>query len=261
MIELERPLAFFDLETTGVDTAKDRIIEIAVEVHYPAPQSPERKVRRLNPGIPIPAEATEVHGIRDEDVKDEPVFRQIAGGLKALLDPCDIAGFGVRRFDLPLLIAEWKRVGVVFDGKRLPSGAPRRIVDLQMLFHLENPRDLEAAVRRYVGTAHEGAHTAAADTAALPLVLAGILEQHTTLTATLDALHVRCDEYAPFRTEVERWFGDDLTAPVFQFGKHEGTSLRVVESGYLAWMFRQEDLDEEVKAFVREFVRRGGAAA
>lgn len=255
---VDRPLAFIDLETTGVDPAQSRIVEIAVEIHWPdlREAGPERKVRRLNPGVPIPAEATAVHGITDADVTNEPTFRQVALGLDELLAPCDIAGFNIRRFDLPLLVAEFKRAGHSFDAKRLPAGSPRRIIDLQMLFHLENPRDLEAAVRSYVGREHEGAHSAEADTAALPLVLEGMLAKHAHLTATLDALHARCDEFQPYRTAVENWFGDDLSKPVFQFGKNKGTPLGRVDNGYLDWMLRQNDMDADVKAFIRSYLRK-----
>lgn len=251
----DRSLAFLDLETTGTNVSEDRVVEIGIEIHRPG-FSPESMVRRFNPGVPIPAAASAVHGITDADVANEPSFLRRAAGIAGLLSPCDLAGFGIRRFDLPLLIAEWKRAGVTFDAKRLPSGEPRRIIDLQMLFYLENPRDLEAAVHHYVGKAHEGVHSAAADTAALPLVLTGMLEQHETLTATLDALHARCDEFQPFRGPVENWFGDDLRTPVFQFGKQKGAPLGRADRSYLDWMLRQADLDPDVKAFVRDFLER-----
>jgi DNA polymerase-3 subunit epsilon len=260
----DRALAFLDLETTGVDTAEDRIVEIAIEVHYPATvddpcPAPERKVRRLNPGVPIPAEATAIHGITDADVADAPLFGQVARSLATLLESCDVAGFNVRRFDLPLLVAEWKRAGVMFDAKRLPGGAPRRIIDLMMLFHLEQPRDLAAAVRCYAGAEHEGAHSAEADVGVLPDVLAGMLAQHEELAPDLGRLHARCDEYQPYRSETERWFGDDLEAPVFQFGKCKDLGLRDADNGYIGWMFKQSDIHDEVKQFVREFLRRGVA--
>lgn len=260
MIPLLRPLAFLDTETTGVDVQKDRVVEIAIEIHFPDGRAPERKVRRINPGVPIPADASAVHGITDADVAGEPTFRQVGVALRALLEPCDLIGFGLRRFDVPLLVAEWKRVGVTFDPKRLPSGERRRIVDLLMLFHLESPRDLTAAARIYAGVELADAHSAEADTGVLPSVLEGMLATHAALTPDLDQLHSRCDEYQPYRGPVETWFGDDLTKPVFQFGKNKGQSLRAADNGYIAWMLKQPDMDEDVKRFVREFLRRHAAA-
>lgn len=257
---VDRPLVFFDVETTGVDVAEARIVELAVEHHFPAGSPPLRKVRRFNPGVPIPAEATEVHGITDEMVAGEPPFRAYAKGIAAALEGCDLAGFNCRRFDVPVLVRELKRAGVAFDPKHLPEGEPRRIIDLQFLFHLEEPRDLAAAVRRYVGAEHEDAHSAEADVRVLPAILSGMLATHPSLVSLdLNALHVRCDEFQPFRTEVERWFGDDLEHPVFQFGNRKGKKLGD-DNGYISWMFKQDTIDEEVKQFIRDFLRRGVAA-
>lgn len=254
----DRPLAFFDLETTGKDVKNARVVEIGLEIYFPPGQGETyRRVRRVNPGVAIPADATEVHGITDADVADEPTFSQIARNLLAFLEQCDLAGFGVRRYDLPVLVHEFKRAGIRFDPRRLTSGEDRKIIDLLMLFHLEEPRDLAAAVRRYAERELEDAHSAAADTAVLPHVLLGMIAKHpATLSADLAALHARCDEYAPYESEVERWFGPDLENPVFQFGAHRDRPLLQAEEGYIAWMLRNADIDEDVKEFVREFLRR-----
>lgn len=254
----DRPLAFFDLETTGTSTANDRIVEVAVLVIEPGQAAQgDTKVRRLNPGVPIPAEASLVHGITDADVADCPTFRQIARSLWEALDPCDLCGFNIRRFDLPLLRSEFGRVGMDL---RVEG---RRIIDLQSLFHLEEPRDLAAATVRYAGCVLEDAHSAAADTEVLPAILAGQLAAHGHLDRDLDALHARCDELAPFQTEVNRWFGPDLDNPVFQFGKREGKSLEWVlrhDSGYIGWMMsKAEDMAGEVKRFVQSYRREVAA--
>lgn len=259
----DRPLCFVDLETTTANPSDARIVEIAVQVHSPAGGSPELRVRRLNPGVPIPAEATEVHGIHDEDVADCPPFKAVARDLFRMLRDVDLAGFNIRRFDLPILLAEWKRAGIGgFDPKTTWRGEPRRIIDLMQIFHLEEPRDLTAAARIYADVdLAEDAHSAEADTAVLPAILSGMLERYRHLPQDLDGLNARCDEYAPFQTEVERWFGD-AEKPVFQFGKHEGKTLDHVwenESDYIGWMIGKSDADESVKDFVRGWRRRGAA--
>lgn len=256
LLGLDRPLAFLDTETTGTSTAEDRIVELALVIIYPdteaGPGETYRKVRRLNPERPIPTEATAVHGIRDEDVAASPAFRQVAQSLWELLNPCDIAGFNARRFDLPILRAEFRRAGFSFEMQG------RRLIDLQYLFHLRERRDLGAAVRFYLDEDHGEAHTAEADTEVLPRLLAAQLERYPDLPANLDGLHAACDEFAPFQTEVEAWFGDDLDAPVFQRGKkHKGHALADVlldDPGYIHWMLEKaEDMDEEVKDFLRRF--------
>ncbi|MGD2124271.1 MAG: 3'-5' exonuclease, partial [Gemmatimonadota bacterium] len=146
--ELDRPLAFLDLETTGLSTVSDRIVELAIIRVSPQGDVLER-VRRFNPGIPISPEATAVHGITDEEVADEPPFPARAKALAELLEPCDMAGFNIRRFDLPMLLAEFKRAGVSF------SVQGRRLLDAQLVFHREEPRDLSAAARFYLGREHE----------------------------------------------------------------------------------------------------------
>ena len=156
---LDRPLVFLDLETTGLDVRNDRIVELAVIRVTPQGDVLER-VRRFDPGIPIPPEATAIHGITDEDVADEPPFCSRARSLLRLLEGCDLAGFNIRRFDLPMLLEEIRRCGLSLD----VSG--RRIVDVQHVFHREERRDLTAAARFYLDRAHQEAHTALG--AALP---------------------------------------------------------------------------------------------
>jgi len=143
-IQLDRPLAVIDLETTGTDPKLDRIIEISALKLLPD-DGHDHRTRRVNPGVPIPPEATAVHGISDDDVADCPAFRAIAPGLARFLDGCDLAGFNILNFDLRLLAAEFNRVGLVFPV------AGRRIIDACRIFHQREPRDLTAAMKFYCG--------------------------------------------------------------------------------------------------------------
>ena len=254
-VPLERPLVFFDLETTGLHIGTDRIVELAVIRIAPTGDVTE-KVRRFNPGIPIPPEATAVHGIRDEDVADEPPFAARARSLARLLDPCDLAGFNLRSFDVPMLLAEFQRAGVPFDIEA------RRIIDVQLIFHREEPRDLSAAARFYLGRELEDAHSALADIRATAEVLSAQLDRYPHLPRDLDGLHEYCDEVRPFETEVDRWFeAKNDGGRVFRRGKHRGRPLAEVaaaEPDYLRWMLGTDDMDEGVKEVVREALDASG---
>ena len=231
-IPLDRPVAFLDLETTGLATSSDRIVELAVVQLSPEGDVREG-VRRFNPGIPIPPDATAIHGITDADVADAPPFSARARSLADLLDPCDLAGFNLRRFDLPMLVAEFKRAGVSFHPTR------RRLIDVQTIFHREEPRNLSAAAKFYLGREHDEAHTALGDTRTTAAVFSAQLRRYAHLPRELDALHAYCDEVAPYRTELDRWFGGKPGAYVFRRGKHRGRALAEIansEPDYLEWM-------------------------
>lgn len=147
-LELRRPLALLDLESTGTSPARDRIVEIAVLKLHPDGRE-ELRCKRVNPGVPIPAAATAIHGISDADVADEPSFAAYARGIHEFLSGCDFAGFNVRRFDLPLLRAElWRTRRIDF------SWRVRAVIDVMSIFHARHPRDLAAAVERYCGRSH-----------------------------------------------------------------------------------------------------------
>ena len=245
---LSRPLAFFDLETTGLNTTSDRIIELALIRVSPHGDVLER-VRRFNPGIPIPPDATAIHGITDQDVAEEPPFSATARSLVDLLENCDLGGFNIRRFDLPMLLAEFKRSGVAF------SISGRRLIDAQTIFHRQEPRDLSAAARFYLGREHREAHTALGDIRTSAAVLAAQLERYPEIPRDLDGLHAYCDEVSPFQTEVDRWFQEKDGEMVFRRGKHRGETLGVVAStapDYLQWMLGADDMDEEVLQVVRK---------
>ncbi len=246
--ELTRPLVFIDLETTGTDPKTDRIVEISLVFCMPGGEVDVR-TRRVHPEIPIPAEATAVHGITDDDVATEPAFCRFASDLLLKLDGCDIAGFNVRQYDLPLLMAEFERCGSPFDHRG------RRIIDTQQIFHREEPRDLTAAVLLYLGRSHEGAHGAESDALASAEVLAAQIERYG-LSTDLDELHAYCDEYRPFETEFDRWFdttvSDNPREWLFKRGKHRGDQLGKQRS-YLEWLgYKTDAVHPDVVRIARE---------
>lgn len=246
--ELDRPLVFFDLETTGLNTSSDRIVELALIRITPHGDVLER-VRRFNPGIPIPQEATAIHGISDADVAGEPPFAATAKSLTELLENCDLAGFNIKGFDIPMLLTEFKRAGVPF------SLQGRRLIDAQAIFHREEPRDLSAAARFYLGREHREAHTALGDIRTTAAVLAAQMERYPTVPSDLDGLHAYCEEARPMRTELSRWFMEKEGEYIFRRGKYRGKALGAIvmeAPDYLQWMLGAEDMDEEVLAVVRK---------
>jgi DNA polymerase-3 subunit epsilon len=222
-------------------------VELALLRVSPDGEDLER-VRRFNPGVPIPAEATRVHGIGDADVAEEPPFAARAKALLELLEPCDLAGFNIRRFDLPMLLAELRRCGLDLDVRE------RRIIDVQAIFHREERRDLTAAARFYLGREHLEAHSALSDIRTSAAVLAAQLERYGHLPRDLQGLHVYCDESVPMLTEVDRWFVRTEGGLVFRRGRHRGRPLLEVaalERDYLDWMLSADEMDDEVLAVVR----------
>ena len=257
--ELDRPIVFFDLETTGRSAASDRIVELAAIKIGPDSDRDER-VRRFNPEMPIPAEATEIHGIVDEDVKDEPPFRSRARSLAEFLGTCDLGGFNIRRYDLPMLMAEFRRAGVPFEV------GDRRLVDMQVIYHQQEPRHLTAAVKFYLNRDHNEAHRALDDASATLDVMIAQLERYADLPRSIKGLHDHCNEYAPFESEFDRWFSktpasgtSEGGALVFRRGKHRGTPLDEVardQPDYLEWMLGLEDLDAQVRDAARDAMGR-----
>jgi DNA polymerase-3 subunit epsilon len=251
---LDRPLVFFDLETTGLHMKNDRIVELALIKVTPQGDVLER-VRRFNPGVPIPPEASAVHGIYDADVADEAPFAARARALHALLEGCDLAGFNIRRFDLGMLVAEFQRCGIRLELEE------RRIIDVQNIFHREEPRDLSAAARFYLGREHEEAHTALGDIRTSAAVLVAQLGRYPNIPHDLDGLHAYCEEYAPIQSELDRWFSSEQDGRVFRRGKHKGRPLDDVaanEPDYLHWMLGADDMDEDVLRLVRDALARNG---
>ena len=253
-LALDRPVVFFDLETTGLSLSRDRIVELAVIRVSPRGDVFER-VRRYNPGMPIPPEASAIHNITDDMVADEPSFRATSRSLAKLLDPCDLAGFNIRRFDLPILIAEFARAGIEFEVK------DRRLIDMKMIFHREEPRDLSAAARFYLARDHQDAHTALGDIRTTAAVLTAQLARYSHLPRDMDGLHAYCDEMGPFVTEFDRWFSSTPDGLVFNRGKHKGTALAEVAGSapdYLEWMLRADDMPADVLEAVRGVLEASG---
>jgi DNA polymerase-3 subunit epsilon len=249
-LRIERSLVVFDLETTGTDPGSDRIVEISV-LRIDPDGSRESRTRRINPERPIPPEATAVHGIRDADVTGEPTFRQIARGLLDFLKGADLAGFNIRRFDLPLLEREFRECGLDLDLRG------RRVVDAMTVFHRKEPRDLQAAVRFYLGREHEGAHGAEADVAASAEVLDAQLERYEDLPRTVEGLDEWCEPVRP--DAVDRsgkfiWKGGEA---VFAFGRYQGRSLKEIAGNkrdYLEWILRS-DFPSDAKELVSRALR------
>ncbi|MBQ1990675.1 MAG: 3'-5' exonuclease [Rikenellaceae bacterium] len=230
-LNLKNPIVFFDLETTGVDTSRDRIVEISTVKVFPNGDK-EVKTRRLNPEMHIPEEATAVHGITDEDVANEPPFRAIAKSLAAYLEGCDFGGFNSNKFDVPVLMEEFLRAGVNVDFKN------RKFIDVQNIFHKMEQRTLEAAYRFYCDKTLENAHSAEADTMATYEVLMAQLDRYPELQNDVSYLadfsaRGQSADYAG------RILYDDKGVEVFGFGKYKGRSVAEVfreEPSYYSWM-------------------------
>lgn len=241
-LKLDRPLVVFDIESTGVVPQRDRIVEIAVLKITPDGES-RSTVRRLNPQMPIPPGATAIHGITDADVAACPVFADIADKLLAYLENCDLAGYNIQGFDIPLLENEFKRVGLDL------GTANRRVIDAYTLFCKLYPRTLTAAYKFFCGKDLEGAHGAAADTAATWEVLLGQLAKHPELPREIDALAKFSDNSDPDAIDRNRrfkWNGDEA---VVNFGKYSGRTLRDLaenEPGFLRWIIKS-DFPDDVK--------------
>lgn len=232
-LTLKRPLVFFDIESTGVDPYTDRIVELCMVKHFPDGNQ-RTWTSRIHPCRPIPAAASAVHGITDEDVSNVPRFAgQVAVEVLDFITGCDFAGFGVRSYDIPLLSAELTAAGIPFDFEAC------RIVDAKDIFFKLEPRNLSAAVLRYCGREHEGAHGAMADTIASRDVLLAMLEQHEDLPSDVEGLSkVGIDPDAFDADGKLKWQDGEL---VVNFGKMKGKSLKtlaIVDRGYLSWMTR-----------------------
>lgn len=234
-LNLKKPIIFFDLETTGTDISKDRIVEICYIKVSPDGKETEY-TRRINPGMHIPEGASAVHGIYDEDVKDCPVFKDVAREIANEFEGCDIAGFNSNRFDLPLLAEEFLRAQVDIDLSRM------RAIDVQVLYHKREPRTLSAAYKFYCGKVLEDAHSALADTRATYEVLKSQLDFYDDLENDMEAL----SKESSFTNNVDfagRFIYDENGREVFNFGKYKGMPVDAVldrDPGYYGWMMNGE---------------------
>ena len=260
-ISIDRPIVFFDLETTGTNYKKDRIVEISVVKYLPDGQH-ETKTRRVNPEMPIPKEVSELHGITNADVENEPTFRALSKNLYLYLEGCDLGGYNVLRFDIPVLVEEFKRAGLDFSIK------DRRIVDPFIIFCRMEPRSLSAAYKFFCGKELEDAHSAEADILATIEVLNGQMKRYAELPKTVEGLDELCnpvDPNAVDSTKRFRWRDDEV---IVNFGKNSGVPLKqiVVENpGFLQWMINQDFPDDAkaiaAKALKGEFPERPAASS
>lgn len=232
MLQLSRPIAFIDLETTGTNLASDRIVEIAIIRIMPdGRQTVKRKL--INPEMPIPPASSEIHGITDEMVKEAPVFRQVANEIKQFIENCDLAGYNSNRFDIPLLAEEFLRSGLDFDVKG------RKLVDVQKIYHMMEQRTLSAAYRFYCSKNLDGAHSAEVDARATWEILQAQIERYPNLGKSVDEL-VRFtgeEELVDFARRMIM----DKGVEVFNFGKHKGRPVSEVlraEPQYYDWMMK-----------------------
>jgi DNA polymerase-3 subunit epsilon len=231
-LNLKNPLVFFDLETTGINISRDKIVEASFLKVYPNGKE-EIRTYRINPEMHIPEESTAIHGITDEDVKDCPTFKQLAKTLADFLEGCDMAGFNSSRFDVPMLAEEFLRAGVEFDISK------RKFVDVQIIFHKKEQRTLEAAYRFYCDKELDNAHSAEADAVATYEVLKSQLERYPDLVNDINMLS---KEFSSFNDNVDfagRIVLNEKGVEVFNFGKHKGKAVAEVfkkEPSYYAWM-------------------------
>lgn len=233
-LTLTRPLVFIDLETTGINLATDRIVEIAIVKLNPDGSRAEKQ-KLINPGIPIPKTASAIHGITDEKVKDAPTFKQVANELKQFIDHSDLSGYNSNRFDIPLLIEEFLRAGIELEM------TTRRMVDVQQIFHLNEKRTLEAAYKFYCNKELTDAHSAAADALATWEVLIAQTERYSHIGDTIDSILAFTGEEKI--VDFARRFIFDNEVEVFNFGKYKGRPVGEVlkaEPQYYDWMMKSD---------------------
>jgi len=255
-LNLNKPIAFFDLETTGTDVAKDRIVEIAVvkvmpdgQVNtWPAQRGKEHRLL-INPCMPIPIEASMVHGIYDADVKNAPTFEEFAPKLFKFLFDCDLGGFNSNRFDIPMLAEEFLRANVDF------SLEGRNLIDVQVIFHLMEQRNLKAAYKFYCDKSLEDAHEALPDALATYEVFEAMLDKYKDtqiedkdgnvfhpVVNDMEAIH-QLSERKKKLDMVGHIIYNDKDQPVFNFGKYKNVLVEEVlnrDTGYFSWMMNAD---------------------
>lgn len=250
-MKLYKPIVFFDLETTGVDPVHDRIVEISLLKIYPN-EMHEDMTYRLNPEIPIPKEATAIHGITDDDIARAPVFKQIAKDILNFIEDSDIGGYNSNKFDIPLLAEEFLRAGIFFDFKK------RRFVDVMVIFMKKEPRNLEAAYRFYCNKELSDAHSACADIRATYEVFKAQLERYEDLgNSSLDTIA----EYSSYNRNVDlagRLILDENDDVIVNFGKYKGRKLVDVfrqDTAYYDWVQKHDFPLYTKHIFTREYLK------
>ena len=247
-LKLEKPIVFFDLETTGVQIAKDRIVEISILKILPNGNK-ESKTWLVNPTIPIPAETTAIHGITDEKVANEPTFKELALEISELIHNCDLAGYNSNKFDIPLLAEEFLRAEVDFD----MSG--RKAVDVQNIFHKLEQRTLVAAYKFYCDKDLTNAHSAKADTTATYEVLLSQLDKYEELENDVNFLSDFSERGGKFADMAGFVRYNEKGEEVLSFGKYRGVTLKQIwneNPGYFSWI-NQADFPLYTKNVMRNF--------
>jgi len=252
-LNLTKPIVFFDLETTGINIAKDRVVEISILKVFPNGNK-ESKTWLVNPEIEIPKEASEIHGITNEKVVTEPTFKELAPQINELIGDADLAGFNSNRFDIPLLAEELLRAGIDFNMNN------RKAVDVQTIFHKKEQRTLSAGYQFYCGKELVGAHGAEADTNATYEILLAQVERYEDLENSVEALsefsmHGKRADFAGFIL-----FNDE-DQEIFSFGKYKGRTVEEVlkeNPGYNAWI-QNADFPLYTKKVLREIKERMSA--
>jgi DNA polymerase-3 subunit epsilon len=241
-LKLSRPIAFFDLETTGITVGLDRIVEISI-LRIQPDETRTMKTWRINPEIPIPDVVSKIHGIYDKDVANSPTFKQVAPDINQFLQHVDLAGYNSNRFDIPMLTDEFIRAGIEFDVRN------RKLIDVQHIFHKMEQRTLAAALKFYCNKDLINAHNAEADVTATFDILEAQLERYAhKLSNDVNFLHTFCNN----SNNVDlagRIVLNDKQQEVFNFGKHKGrlvTDVFKTDPGYYDWMMKG-DFSRETK--------------
>jgi DNA polymerase III subunit epsilon len=262
-LNLKSPICFFDLESTGTNITHDRIIEISVLKLMPNGEV-LRKTNLVNPGIPIPAESSVFHGIYDEDVKDKPMFKEVARDYAKFMEGADLSGFSILKMDVPLLVEEFLRAGVDFDYQR------KRIIDSQKIFHLMEKRTLKAAYRFYMNKELSDSHSAEVDAEASMEVLLAQVEKYEGQPVT-DASGRKIGDIKNDVDILSKLISDDMVdlagrmiknekgEEIFNFGKHKGKKVTAVfkeEPAYYDWMMNG-DFPQDTKRKLTEIKLRG----
>ncbi len=260
-LKLTKPLIILDLETTGTNLVRDKIVEYCMYKIYPD-GTKEIRTQLLNPGIPIPAEVSKIHGIYDKDVKDKPLFKDIAKELYAFIDNADLGGYNSNKFDIPILIEEFLKAGIDFQLK------DRCLIDVQNIFHKMEPRHLAAAYKFYCGKTLHNAHSAEADTVATYQILEAQIERYKDVKYTdkegnetypiqndVEALH----DFSTFKRNVDlvgHIVYNQEGTEVFNFGKHKGKAVEKVfekEPSYFDWIMKSDfpQLTKKLVQFIK----------
>ena len=234
-LKISKPICFFDLETTGVNVSLDRIVEISILKIFPNGNK-ESKTWLVNPGVPIPLEASNIHGITNDIVKNEPLFKMIASDIKSMINNCDLAGFNSNKFDIPLLAEELLRSEIDFSLDNVST------IDVQNIFHKMEQRTLSAAYQFYCGKSLDNAHSSKADTLATYEVLESQIEKYDDLENNVSFL----SDFSKRGKNVDlagfiKYNEDNI--PCFSFGKHKGKTVDYVlenESGYFGWLLNAD---------------------